>query len=223
MNVSPSQCLWTLTVAMLLAPRLAWCAQSSDDLSLPPGFRCELYADDELAHDVHCLTIDSQGRVVVSGVGYVRALLDTDHDNVADRVQEFTAGPETGAQGMYFDGPDLICTGDGGLLRYRDANRDGQADGPAEVLMPLKTGGEHHAHSVQKGPDGWWYVLVGNFAGVSARDVTDPSSPIRQPQAGVVLRISPDFQSRQVFTDGFRNPYDFAFSAQGDLFTFDSD
>jgi putative membrane-bound dehydrogenase-like protein len=223
MNVSSSQCVWTLILAMLLAPRWAWCVQSPDDLSLPSGFRCELYADDELAHDIHCLTLDSQGRVVVSSVGYVRVLLDTDHDNVADRVQEFTAGPETGAQGMYFDGPDLICTGDGGLLKYRDANRDGQADGPAEVLMPLKTGGEHHAHSVQKGPDGWWYVLVGNFAGVSARDVTDPRSPIRQPQAGVVLRISPDFQSRQVLTDGFRNPYDFAFSAQGDLFTFDSD
>ena len=199
------------------------CAQSPDDLSLPPGFRCELYADDELAHDIHSLTLDSQGRVVVSGAGYVRILQDTDHDNVADCVQEFTDGPGTGAQGMYFDGTDLLCTGDGGLLRYRDANGDGRADGPAEVLMPLKTGGEHYAHSIQKGPDGWWYLLVGNFGEVSPRDITDARSPVRRPQAGVMLRISPDFVSRQVLTDGFRNPYDFTFNSQGDLFTFDSD
>lgn len=208
--------------AIWFAPRLL-CAQSPDDLSLPAGFRCELYADDELAHDIHCLTIDSQGHVVVSGVGYVRALLDTNNDRIADRAHEFVDGPATGAQGMYFDGPDLICTGDGGLLRYRDTDGNGQADGPAKVLMPLKTGGEHYAHSVQKGPDGWWYVLVGNFAGVNAHNVTDSSSPVRAPHAGVVLRISPDFQSRQVLTDGFRNPYDFAFSTHGDLFTFDSD
>ena len=103
-------------------------------LSLPDGFELSLYADDELAHDIYSLTIDSEGRVVVSGTGYVRMLLDKDADGVADSFQTFADGPATGAQGMYFDGHDLYCTGDGGVLRYRDGNADGQADGPAEVL-----------------------------------------------------------------------------------------
>ena len=36
------------------------------------------FADDSLAHDIFSMTIDSLGRVVVSGPGYVRILVDSD-------------------------------------------------------------------------------------------------------------------------------------------------
>ena len=32
---------------------------------VPDGFNVSLYADDELAHDIHCMTVDSLGRIVV--------------------------------------------------------------------------------------------------------------------------------------------------------------
>ena len=58
----------------------------ADELGLrvPVGFKVALYADDELAHDIYCMTIDSLGRVVVSGAGYVRILIDSDEDGRAD-------------------------------------------------------------------------------------------------------------------------------------------
>jgi putative membrane-bound dehydrogenase-like protein len=216
----PHRLLAWLTVILAFASTSR--ANSPHDISAPVGFEITLYADDDLAHDVYSLTVDSQGRVVVSGPGYVRILVDTDQDEVADSYQTYADAPATGAQGMTFDGSDLYCTGDGGLLRFRDSDGDGRADGPPEVLVPMKTGGEHFAHSVQKGPDGWWYVLLGNLAGVTDKDVTTPHCPVRAPAAGVLMRLSPDFATREVIADGFRNPYDFVF-ARGELFTFDSD
>jgi glucose/arabinose dehydrogenase len=182
-----------------------------------------LYADDELAHDIHSLTLDSRGRVVVSGPGYVRILLDSDGDGRADRFQQFADGPATGSQGMYFHGSSLLCAGDGGLLLYRDENSDDRADGVPQVFLKIAAGGEHHVHSIQRGPDGWWYVMAGNFAGVTSAYATAATSPIRQPVSGTLLRLSPELRGGEIVADGFRNAYDFAFSGAGDFFTYDSD
>ncbi len=192
-------------------------------VQVPAGFEVSLFADDELAHDIYSLTIDSFGRVVVSGAGYVRILVDTDNDGIADTARQFADGPRTGAQGMYFSGRDLICSGDAGLMRYRDDDGDDRADGPPEVFLSAKAGGEHDIHAIRQGPDGWWYVIAGNMAGITAKDVTLPNSPVTQPQAGALLRLKPDLSAAAVVAHGFRNAYDFDFHSHGDLFTFDSD
>ncbi|MGE5194432.1 MAG: hypothetical protein ACM3U2_18235, partial [Deltaproteobacteria bacterium] len=56
-------------------------AEADDELGLriPEGFAITRYADDSLAHDIFSMTIDSLGRVVVSGPGYVKILVDTDN------------------------------------------------------------------------------------------------------------------------------------------------
>src|SRR5262249_30135279 len=84
-------------------------------------------------------------------------------------------------------------------------------------------GGEHHGHALKRGPDGWLYVLCGNTAGIDARYAELPTSPIKEPMAGCVLRLSPDLKSCEVVADGFRNAYDMDFNLDGELFTFDSD
>ncbi len=198
-------------------------ADPASSISAPEGFEVRLFADDELAHDIFSLTTDSQGQVVVSGPGYVRVLLDQDGDGKADTYRTFTNSPASGAQGLFFDGNDLLCTGDGGLLRYRDRDGNGRADGPPEELLSLKTGGEHFAHAVEQGPDGWWYMILGNSAGMNGGNVSLPSSPVTDPSGGVLMRIAPDSLRTEILADGFRNPYDFAFHANGDIFTFDSD
>lgn len=190
---------------------------------VPDGFEVSLYADDDLAHDIYSMTIDSFGRVVVSGAGYVKVLLDTDQDGRADQASLFVDGPKAGLQGMYFAGPDLICSGEGGLIRYRDRNGDDHADGPPDLFWKIKTGGEHDLHAIRKGPDGWWYVIAGNNAGIDDRFVKTKTSPVQHPQAGALLRFSPDLTSSEVYSDGFRNAYDFDFGDNGDLFSFDSD
>src|SRR5579863_7010919 len=94
-------------------------ATADDDLGLavPQGFSVSLYAGDELAHDIFSMTIDAQGRVVVAGPGYIKILHEDDHDGRADRATLFSPTPKSGAHGMYFDGPDVICTGDDAVRR----------------------------------------------------------------------------------------------------------
>jgi putative membrane-bound dehydrogenase-like protein len=189
----------------------------------PDGFDITLYADDDLAHDVFSMTVDSFGRVVVSGLGYTRILLDQDQDGRADSFINYADGPKTGAQGLFFYGRDLLCTGDGGLIRYVDRNGDDRADGPPQLFLKANAGGEHHIHAVRQGPDGWWYVMAGNFSGITDQYVTLAGSPVRRPEAGTLLRLSPDLTQGEVVAHGYRNAYDFDFHAQGDIFTYDSD
>ena len=59
-------------------------AQESKDVAVPDGFEATLFADDDLAHDIFSMAIDSFGRVVVSGSGYVKILQDTNGDGRAD-------------------------------------------------------------------------------------------------------------------------------------------
>ncbi len=192
-------------------------------LVVPNGFRAQLYADDDLAHDIHSITFNSSGQLVVSGPGYVRTLLDMDGDGRADRAKTFADAPRTGAQGMFFLGHHLVCSGDRGLQLFRDDNHDGKADGVPEVVLRMNAGGEHHVHAIRKGPDGWWYVIAGNSAGVNAAYATLDTSPIKRPESGTILRLRPDFSEGEILADGFRNAYDFDFSPSGDIFTFDSD
>ena len=215
-------------VAMFLAAAILGSGdrgRADEDVGLraPEGFVVSLYADDDLAHDIFAMTFDSRGRVVVSGPGYVRILVDSDNDGKADQYKQFADGPSTGAQGMYFLGHDLMCVGDDGLLRYRDRNSDDHADGAADVFLHIKASGEHHAHALQKGPDGWWYLIAGNSTEVGDSYVTLPQSPVQKPKAGTLLRLTPDLSRGEILADGMRNSYDFAFHAQGDIFTYDSD
>ncbi len=196
---------------------------SIDGIKVPDGFHVELYADDDLAHDVHSMTIDSKGRVVVSGLGYIRILVDSDNDGRADAFKQFADKPDTGSQGMFFLGSSLLCSGDAGLQIFRDDNQDDVADGPPQVFLKIAAGGEHHVHSIQKGPDGWWYVMAGNSSRVTSSYATVPTSPIKTPVSGTLLRLKPDLSGGEIVSDGFRNAYDFTFNAAGDFFTYDSD
>ncbi|MBX3438350.1 MAG: hypothetical protein KF861_12725, partial [Planctomycetaceae bacterium] len=172
-------------------------------LQVPPGFTATLYADDDLAHDIYSLTVDSFGRIVVSGAGYVRILIDADNDGVAEAARQFVDGPRTGAQGMHFHGRDLLCSGDAGLIRYRDQDGDDRADGEPEVFLRAKAGGEHDIHAIRQGPDGWWYLIAGNVAGITSKYVTLPNSPVRNPQAGTLIRLKPDLSAGEIVADGF--------------------
>ncbi len=196
----------------------------NESFNLPEGFEISLYAGDDLAHDIHTLTVDSHGRVVVAGKGYVKILHDHDGDGKADEATLFSDGPADGARGMYFDGNDLICTGNRKLMRLHDRDGDSQADGTHDTLLSgLSHGGDHAANGVIKGPDGWIYNIGGNDAGYSSRHINLTSSPVKKPNCGGVVRISPDGKKKEIYADGFRNPYDLAFDASGALFTYDAD
>jgi putative heme-binding domain-containing protein len=212
-----------MTAALLLlaaAPAAAPAAVS--DLKLPPGFTARLYADNPVAPDIYTMTIDDDGRVLVAGPGYVR-LLVPGSDDYADRAIDLIDGLKDGPMGLLVEGEYLYVVGDGGLKRYRGYNGKDKLKGPPELLLALKATGEHDAHAVRRGPDGWLYVLCGNNAGVRGELITGDRSPVKDPIAGALLRLSPDFKTVEVVADGYRNPYSFDFSLEGEPFTYDSD
>lgn len=220
----PARLAWLVAFALAsLSGSVAVAADDEIGVRVPEGFRVTKFADDTLAHDIYCMTLDSLGRVVVSGPGYVKILIDSDGDGKADTVKQFADGPESGAQGMFFIGRDLLCVGDAGLILFRDANGDDRADGPPATYLKLATGGEHNAHAIRRGPDGWWYLITGNTAEVDEKFANLPTSPVKHPYAGTMLRLKPDLSGGEVFADGFRNAYDFDFDPRGDLFVYDSD
>lgn len=214
-----TRCLACLASLLTASPLQA----AESGLIAPEGFTVTRYAPDDLAHDIHCLTIDSLGRVVVSGPGYVKILIDRDGDGRADEAKTYVDGPEAGAQGLCFVGRDLLCVGGEGLIRYRDENADDRADGPPETFLKIKTGGEHYAHAIRRGPDGWWYLIAGNFTEVNGSYATSATSPIRSPNGGVVLRLTPDLSRGEIVADGLRNAYDFDFDPHAEILTYDSD
>jgi putative heme-binding domain-containing protein len=209
-----------LAVLALLLPATA--AGQAPGVRVPDGFEVVEVADGALSNDIFCLCLDPQGRPVVSGRGYVRLLTEPDDRGRYTKALDFAGAPKDGAMGLLWEGDDLYCVGDGGLRVWQDAGGKGR-ERPPELLFPLKTGGEHDAHAVRRGPDGWLYLLCGNNAGISAKHASLPTSPVKDPIAGCVLRLPPDLKGCEVVAHGFRNPYGFDFNSDGELFTFDSD
>jgi putative heme-binding domain-containing protein len=217
---SPRQLLFLFALLCLTTTARAQTTQHG--LRVPDGFEVTEFAGSDLANDIYCLTLDPKGRVVVSGRDYIRLLLDERDTGRATRVLDFAGAPKDGAMGLFWEGDDLYCMGDGGLRRYRDAGGEGR-NKPPEMLAPFRTGGEHAAHAIRRGPDGWLYVLCGNNTGINSSNATLPTSPIRDPVAGYMLRFSPDFKGCEIVADGFRNAYGFDFNGDGEWFTYDSD
>lgn len=70
-----------------------------------------------------------------------------------------------------------------------------------------------HANNDLLGPDGLIYFAVG---------ATTNAEPETHPYASTILVYNPDTEALRVFATGFRNPFDLAFNAQGDLFATDN-
>src|SRR5438067_2431437 len=138
--------LISLVLAIFSPPLFA---QPIPGLRVPPGFEVVEFADQKLANDIYCMTVDPKGRVVVAGRGYVRILVDDDGDGKADRALDFANEPKDGAMGLLWEGDTLYFTGDGGLRRFRTKTGD-KADGPSELIRAMKTGGEHSSHAIQR-------------------------------------------------------------------------
>lgn len=190
-------------------------------LRIARGFRVTLWADADLANDIHAMTLNARGQVMVTGPGYIKTLVDSDGNGLADMALDYATVPG-GGEGLAVDGGILYCVGEGGLFRYADFDQDGEADGPPEVLHTLDTS-EHGAHSIRKGPDGAWYLIAGNEIKVGNEQNLPPPSPVRRVEAGALFRLPGEGRILECVADGFRNPADFDFNWLGDAFTFDSD
>lgn len=213
--------LWALPLAVCHASLL----NADDDLGIraPAGFEVSLFAGDELAHDIYSMTVDAQGRIVVAGAGYIKTLYDDDGDGKADRAVQFSDRPKSGAHGMLCEANTLYATGDNGIWKFVDKDGDGVADGEPQKWVEGLSHKEHGCNGIERGPDGWIYVICGNDAGVNEEFASTPDSPVTKPNCGAILRFSSDGQESEILAHGFRNPYDLCFHPNGNIFTVDAD
>lgn len=127
-----------------------------------------------------------------------------------------------------------------GLYRLMDSNGDDLLDS-IHFIQQLDGWGEHGPHAVIKGPDDLIYVIAGNHTKLpeeftsrqpaiweednlheSIKDPNGHAVEIKAP-GGWIARTDAEGSYWEVYSSGYRNPYDIAFNEHGDLFTFDSD
>lgn len=192
-------------------------------LRIAPGFEVTEFAGSDLANDITCMTIDTHGRIVVAGKGYIRTLIDDKNSGRATKVIDFTKDVKDQAMGLLWEEKEAFAVVDGGLWRFKIAKDGLTADGPPELIRKLRTTSDHHAHAVRRGPDGWLYLIAGDSTGIDKSFASLPTSPISEPLAGCIIRLSPDLKHSEIIADGFRNPYAFDFDLTGAIWIFDSD
>jgi putative heme-binding domain-containing protein len=149
------------------------------------------------------------------------------------------------AQGLCwaFDALYVVVNGNGsGLYKVTASKKGGDLD-TVELLREFEAGaGEHGPHAVIKHPDGKRLTVVcGNQTKMVKYDTTkvpphwgeDHLLP-RLPDGkgfmasvlgpgGCIYNVTPDGKTWELFSVGFRNQFDAAYSPAGDLFTYDAD
>lgn len=151
-----------------------------------------------------------------------------------------------------FDSLYFCCNGGpgSGLYRARDLDGDDQFD-ECVKLKDFRGGGEHGPHSIRLSPDGQRiFVIAGNHTDppfkvseelvnddYTSRIPTNWSEDLLLPRmwdanghargklapGGWIASTDPDGKTWDIWSVGYRNPYDMAFNADGELFAYDAD
>ena len=196
---------------------------------LAPGFRSrELPIE---MTNVNGLTFGPDGRLYALRYdGQISVITDSDGDGLEDRVGSYWKGPGLVSPIAMAWGPDgrLYVSSHRKVSRLVDDDQDGVADREEVVASgwPTVPSGSNlvDAMGLAFGPDGALYV------GIGCADFTNPylirdGASHYDPDAelGAILKIAPDFQSREVYASGLRFTYALAFNRTGDLFATDQE
>ena len=126
----------------------------------------------------------------------------------------------TGAMGMLFlDERTLLTTEGGHFNRYNDENGDGKFN-PEPISIGKFGGGEHGIHAIRKDRQGRIYLIGGNDAKFAGHPDLNEYTQL---EGGALLRYSSNLTEPTLMCYGLRNPYDFDFNSEGQIFTYDSD
>ncbi|MCH2375127.1 MAG: hypothetical protein MK538_13140, partial [Planctomycetes bacterium] len=100
---STSITIAALVLSFAVAPG-ASALGAEEHFALPSSdFKIMQIAASSEAHNIFCMTLDAKGRVVVSGPGYIRTLIDTDGDGYLETAREFYSDLPSGAMGLLAD------------------------------------------------------------------------------------------------------------------------
>ncbi len=224
-------------------------ATAAESLTVLPGFKVELLHSSEAGEGSWiCMATDSRGRLIISPQADNQPLLRINLSRAGQVTTiEKVPAPVRQAMGMLYAHDSLYVNGHGpsgtGLYRLIDANHNDQFDtNEVHFLKTVKGEGEHGYHGLVLGPDGMIYMMNGNHTRLPdglAKDSphTHYEEDLLLPRqwdagghavgilapGGHILRTDPEGKRWELILAGFRNSYDFDFSANGEIFTFDSD
>ncbi len=189
------------------------------------------------------MTIDDKGRFIVSDQGdkgLFRVTIDSDGSPSVEKMPVDLSS----AQGLQWKSGCLYASITGqGMFRVTDSNGDDLLD-HAELLSAYFGKGEHGNHALVDTEDSeQLFAVSGNQTPLPAADSIvrrcnpslkedlflprqwDPrghAAGILAP-GGWVTRFDPLSKTHDLYCSGFRNEYDVALNAHGDLFTYDAD
>jgi putative heme-binding domain-containing protein len=212
-----------------------------------PEFVVERLVTDEQAGSLITMAFNAAGDILASREGGGLELIrDKDKDGKFESVEPFCDEVKN-IQGILSLGNRVYAVGDGpdggALYQITDADNDGKGEKVVPLVKYRGVIGEHGPHTVRLGPDGLLYVLSGNFSQIAttidARSpyVTTYEGDLVLPKyedpkghavgvpapGGSIIRTDTNASFVEMFSGGFRNPYDFAFNGDGELFTYDAD
>lgn len=195
------------------------------NFNLPEGFHLYRYIKTDLVRRCYSIAFDPQGQMYVGSGERIVRVLDNDADGIADASVEIAADlGDRGPQGLLFLEDRIFANGNGANWILGDLDENGIPQSRRQIGGPVKTGGDHDAHALVRGLDGYVYWLAGNDSQFTpAGHITETNSPIREPLGSTVFRISPDGEKWEAISTGARNPYDIAMNDLGEWFTVDSD
>jgi len=212
-----------------------------------PEFRVEWVIEAKQTGSLISMAFDEFGQIIASREnGSLIIVRDANKDGLLDSVETYCDQVKN-CQGILSISGRTFVTGDGpqgtALYRLSDEDHDGRIDRVEPIVKFTGEMGEHGPHSLVLGPDGLIYIVVGNFSRVDQEP--EASSPyhhfyegdlvtpryedaaghavgVKAP-GGTILRTDTDGSAVELFAGGLQNPYDIAFTREGELFTADSD
>jgi putative membrane-bound dehydrogenase-like protein len=238
----------------------------SADFAVPDGLAVTLWAETPDLYNPTAIDVDARGRVwVAEAVNYrqwrgrnpgmhrdegdrIVILEDTDGDGVCDSSKVFVQEKElVSPLGIAVVGDKVIVSCSPNAIVYTDKDGDDKPDSREVFLTGF--GGHDHDHGLHSfvvGPDGRYYISVGN---AGPHLVTDRSGwKLRSGSlyrgggefesdnlprltsddgriwtGGLVLRIDPDATHLGVLAHNFRNNYEVALDSFGNLWQSDND
>ena len=170
------------------------------DISLPAGFRIDVYARD--VPNARQMALGDDGVLYVGsrGAGMVFAVIDADGDFRADNVRIIARGLNLPTGVAYRDG-NLYVAEVQRVLRYDDiGNHLDKPPQPVVVSDKLPADRHHGWKYIGFGPDGRLYVPVGAPCNVCLKD----------PPYASILRMNADGSGIETVARGIRNSVGFA-------------
>lgn len=179
-------------LSLLIFAMLAPVATASlDDITLPPGFAIEVYADVPKARS---LALGDRGTLFVSTRKARSVYAVVENEDGSTRTIEILDGMST-PNGIAFHDGDLYVAEIDRVYRYRNVEDRLESMPAGELLdIDLPSDRSHGWRYIGFGPDNKLYIAIGA-----------PCNVCDKPGYARIIRVNPDGSGRETYASGVRN------------------